>query len=32
MIPIHPGIEKLEEQKQNIVAWRHLGDLVLAPW
>jgi len=27
---LHLGIEKLGEQHQNVVAWRHLGDIVLA--
>jgi len=26
---MHLGVEKLGEQKQNVVAWRHLGDTVL---
>jgi 2-keto-4-pentenoate hydratase/2-oxohepta-3-ene-1,7-dioic acid hydratase in catechol pathway len=26
---LHLGIEKLGEQKQNVVAWRHLGEIVL---
>jgi 2-keto-4-pentenoate hydratase/2-oxohepta-3-ene-1,7-dioic acid hydratase in catechol pathway len=27
---MHLGIEKLGEQKQRVVAWRHLGEMVLA--
>jgi 2,4-diketo-3-deoxy-L-fuconate hydrolase len=27
---MHLGIERLGEQKQNVVAWRHLGEIVLA--
>jgi hypothetical protein len=27
---LHLGIEKLGEQNQNVVAWRHLGEIVLA--
>jgi 2,4-didehydro-3-deoxy-L-rhamnonate hydrolase len=27
---LHLGIEKLGEQNQNVVVWRHLGDIVLA--
>jgi 2-keto-4-pentenoate hydratase/2-oxohepta-3-ene-1,7-dioic acid hydratase in catechol pathway len=26
---LHLGVDKLGEQRQSVVAWRHLGDAVL---
>jgi hypothetical protein len=28
---MHLGVEKLGEQRQRVIAWRHLGDAVLPP-